>query len=108
LNFIQPLGQLSPWAADLWVRVSNKGHLGVSAFFVVSGFLITRLMARQKEGLWKPDLRQFYVRRIGRIIPLLTVVCLVGAWMIYHAPPRTPQYEQCIKTPEAVMGLATG
>jgi len=80
--------------------------LGVSVFFVLSGFLITRLIARQKEGLWNPNLRNFYARRIGRIIPLLTVVCLVGAWMIYHAPAQTPQYEQCIKTPEAVMGLA--
>ena len=106
LNFVHPLGQLSPWAANLWVRVSNNGHLGVSVFFVLSGFLITRLIARQKEGLWNPNLRDFYARRIGRIIPLLTVVCLVGAWMIYHAPAQTPQYEHCLKIPEAVMGLA--
>lgn len=106
LNFVQPMGSLSPWATALWIRVSNNGHMGVSVFFVISGFLITRLIARQEEEPWHPNLREFYSRRIGRLIPLLTVVCLAGAWMIYHAPPQTPQYEHCFKTPEAVIGLA--
>jgi len=106
LNFIHPLGTLPVWAADLWIRVSNNGHMGVSVFFVISGFLITRLIACQSEGLWNPNLRDFYTRRVGRIIPLLTLVCLVGAWMIYHAPPLTLQYEQCIKTPDSIMGVA--
>ena len=106
LNFMHPLGLLLPWAANLWVKVSNNGHMGVSVFFVISGFLITRLIAQQEEGLWHPNLRKFYVRRVGRIIPLLTVVCLVGVWMIYHAPSQTTPYEHCFKTPEVVIGLA--
>jgi peptidoglycan/LPS O-acetylase OafA/YrhL len=104
LNFVQPLGVLPAWAWALWRAASNNGHMGVSVFFVISGFLITRLIAREREGLWKPDLKNFYVRRVGRIIPLLTLVCLAGAWMIYHAPPLTEAYEHCFKTPEAVIG----
>lgn len=73
---------------------------------MVSGFLITRLIARQPEGLLKPDLRSFYSRRIGRIVPLLALVCLIGAWLISHAPSQTPQYEACLKSSEAVIGPA--
>lgn len=106
LSFIHPLGVLPPWAAALWVKASNNGHMGVSVFFVLSGFLITRLIALQREGLWKPDLRSFYSRRVGRLIPLLILICLAGSWLVHHAPPQTEAYQQCLKTPDAVLGPA--
>ena len=100
----QVLDSLSPGSNFPWTKFSNNGHLGVSVFFVISGFLITRLIAKQPTGLFKPNKLDFYSRRIGRIIPLLTLVCLVGAWMIYHAPAQTPQFEYCVKSPDAFIG----
>lgn len=66
----------------------NLGHLariGVSVFFVISGFLITRLMLAEKEQTGQINLRDFYIRRALRILPpayaylaFLSVLTAVG------------------------------
>jgi len=49
------------------------GFVGVDIFFVISGFLITsQVYAEAKEGTF--SLRQFYKRRINRIVPALLAV----------------------------------
>jgi peptidoglycan/LPS O-acetylase OafA/YrhL len=45
------------------------GDLGVSAFFVLSGFLITLLLLREHERHGDVSLRGFYLRRTLRIFP---------------------------------------
>ena len=59
------------------------GFIGVDVFFVISGFLITSLILReQKEDRF--SLRHFYVRRIRRIFPALSLVLgfgLVAGWI---------------------------
>ena len=50
------------------------GYIGVDVFFVISGYVITGVLVRQREAnLWL-NLRAFYLRRIRRIIPAATVV----------------------------------
>src|ERR1044072_9927297 len=61
--------------------VSN-GFVGVDVFFVLSGFLITRLLASEYEHRATIGLTRFYVRRILRLYPALLAVvafCLVVA-----------------------------
>ena len=51
------------------------GFLGVDVFFVISGYLITSLLAAEYAGRRTISLRGFYVRRARRILPAaLTVI----------------------------------
>jgi peptidoglycan/LPS O-acetylase OafA/YrhL len=66
--------------AVLWViayHLSPKfvagGYLGVDIFFVLSGFLITAIVARETDAATF-SIARFYVRRIRRIIPALFVM----------------------------------
>jgi peptidoglycan/LPS O-acetylase OafA/YrhL len=51
------------------LRVVSNGALGVSIFFVISGFLITTLLLKEEEETGGISLRDFYVRRSFRILP---------------------------------------
>jgi peptidoglycan/LPS O-acetylase OafA/YrhL len=46
------------------------GYVGVDVFFVISGFLITRLLLGEMEGRGTVSLRGFYARRAKRLLPL--------------------------------------
>lgn len=59
--------------------ISKGGYTGVDICFVISGFLITGILLRDlgsKENPGKINLLDFYMRRIRRIFPALTVVLL--------------------------------
>lgn len=62
------------------------GFLGVDLFFVISGFVITRLLlSRRLDG---PGLLDFWRRRARRLLPaLLLVIAAVQAWMLLADPP---------------------
>ena len=53
------------------------GWLGVDIFFVLSGFLITFLLCREKRDTGGVDLGAFYIRRAFRILPVYAAVLLV-------------------------------
>jgi len=53
----------------------SGGYIGVDVFFVISGYLITLIIARELEN-GRFTLVGFYERRVRRIIPALVVVTL--------------------------------
>src|SRR6218665_2013482 len=60
-------------------RFLTSGGLGVSLFFVLSGFLITFLLLKEKELNGKISIPHFYLRRILRIWPVyffVVALCL--------------------------------
>jgi peptidoglycan/LPS O-acetylase OafA/YrhL len=50
------------------------GFLGVDLFFVISGYLITDLLAVPWDAGGRLDLREFWVRRARRLLPCLAVL----------------------------------
>src|SRR5580658_5807511 len=61
------------------VSWAQGGFLGVEAFFVLSGFLITSLLLAEWAGSGRISLRHFWARRARRLLPALFVVVVVCA-----------------------------
>lgn len=75
---------LAVLAYHIWPGVLPGGYIGVDVFFVISGFLITGLLVREFERSGTISLRDFYARRIRRLLPAASVTLLavaVSAWM---------------------------
>ncbi len=71
---------------------TGGGFIGVDVFFVLSGFLITGLLLREREERGAIDLAGFYARRARRILPAAAVVLLailIASWIIL-APLDVP------------------
>ena len=54
------------------------GYVGVDVFFVISGFVITGVLLRERARLGSTSLLHFYTRRIRRILPAATLVIIVS------------------------------
>jgi len=67
------------------------GQMGVTIFFVLSGFLITTLLVREQEARGRVNLKAFYVRRIMRLAPLYYLVIAAYVVLIFasHLPEAT-------------------
>lgn len=60
----------------------NLGGLGVYFFFVLSGFLITYLLLKEKTVLNDIKIKNFYFRRILRIWPLYFFILILGFFIL--------------------------
>jgi peptidoglycan/LPS O-acetylase OafA/YrhL len=69
----------------------NPGYFGVDVFFVLSGWLITRLLVEETEAQGRIDLPQFYLRRLLRLGPPLLLLLLV---YLAVAPTIWPQLSE--------------
>jgi peptidoglycan/LPS O-acetylase OafA/YrhL len=61
------------------------GYLGVDVFFVVSGFIITRLLLIEHVSTGGIRLGAFWLRRARRLLPalvLLLLACSTAAWAV--------------------------
>ncbi|MDX8434344.1 acyltransferase family protein [Mesorhizobium abyssinicae] len=75
----------------------SGGFVGVDIFFVISGYLITRLLVAEGR---RPSIAEFYGRRMRRILPAMLVVIsfsLVAGWFLllpgdYAALGRSAAY----------------
>ncbi|WP_051191942.1 acyltransferase family protein [Microbacterium luticocti] len=63
----------------------HSGFIGVDVFFVISGFLITSLLLRERERTGRIALVDFWRRRARRLLPalaLVVTVCATWAWLV--------------------------
>ena len=56
---------------------AQGGLLGVTIFFVLSGYLITRLLINEIAKTGRIDLKSFWIRRIRRLFPAVVTVVVV-------------------------------
>ncbi len=69
------------------------GGLGVLIFFVVSGYLITRLLFAEAASSGRIGLRNFYLRRFFRLYPVVTAYVLVVVLYFAMGGRRLDWYE---------------
>lgn len=86
--------------------VGDVAHLGVTVFFVISGFLITSLLLDEDQRHGRISLKLFYARRAVRIFPAsyayLAAMCAASAIGLFalrmpdilHALSYTVNYQQ--------------
>jgi len=74
IDGLRAVAVLAVVAYHAWPRALGGGFVGVDVFFVISGFLITRI-------LLAPDFSfaSFYARRVRRIFPALLIVLAATA-----------------------------
>lgn len=80
LDGVRALAVLLVFFAHSGLERFVPGGLGVTIFFVLSGFLITTLLRVEHARSGRLGLRAFYLRRLLRLMPpLVIVVALAGA-----------------------------
>ncbi len=67
--------------------VLRQGEYGVHIFYVLSGFLITTLLLRERERAGTISLGNFYMRRTLRIWPLYYAVLFLYIFVVWKFEP---------------------
>ncbi len=71
---------LAVFIYHLYPSLLKGGFIGVDVFFVISGYLITRILLREQQS-HRFSFTQFYIRRIKRILPALFVVIFASTFV---------------------------
>lgn len=78
LDGLRAVAVVAVLAFHLWPSIVPGGYLGVDVFFVISGFLITTLLLRERRSGGATDLVGFWRRRVRRLIPALVLVVVTS------------------------------
>ena len=69
------------------------GFLGVDLFFVISGYVITRLILDSIESANGLDLKEFYAARVRRLLPGLVILIIVtSVFIAFFAPDEIRRF----------------
>lgn len=86
--------------------IGTVGKNGVHLFFVLSGFLITYLLLKEKEKYKTILFKKFFLRRIFRIWPLYYLIVFIGFILIpflahnFEIFEKVPYYYDLISNPK--------
>jgi peptidoglycan/LPS O-acetylase OafA/YrhL len=79
IDGLRALAVISVLLFHIGIPGFDGGYVGVDVFFVISGYLITRLLEESRDESARHQLAAFYLRRMRRILPALLATCLVTA-----------------------------
>ena len=82
------------------------GFVGVDVFFVISGFVITGVLLRERDASGRTSIPSFYGRRARRIIPAATLVIIVTVVAAYHSLGSVTGHETAVDGRWAAVFLA--
>lgn len=86
IDGLRAISILAVVAFHVGIPYVKSGYVGVDVFFVISGFLITKLLLEEKARTKRIDLAGFWARRVRRILPSLLFVIattlLVGVFVL--------------------------
>lgn len=95
LDGLRALAVLSVIAYHLNLPWASGGFLGVTVFFVLSGYLITDLLITEWNITKKIDLKNFWIRRAKRLLPgMFTLLLVVIATVSIFQPSLIASLKQ--------------
>ena len=93
IDGLRAIAVLSVVAFHIGVPGLSGGYSGVDVFFVISGYLITRLLQSEFHSSGTISFSGFYARRVRRLLPALATVLLAtmlaGAFILF--PDELPR-----------------
>lgn len=82
LDGLRAISVLAVILYHLHIDWIDGGFLGVTVFFVLSGYLITDILVNEFEKNGKINFKTFWVKRFRRLIPALVVMLVsIGTWI---------------------------
>ena len=84
----------------------SGGYVGVDVFFVISGFVITGVLLRERVATRRTSIVTFYGRRARRIIPAASLVIIVTVVAAFHYLGPLTGHETAIDGQWAALFLA--
>lgn len=85
IDGLRAVAVLMVLAYHLKLPFAGCGLLGVTVFFVISGFLITRILITEIVSTGTVNLKNFWVKRIRRLLPavLTMIIALIFASAVF-------------------------
>ena len=77
IDGLRALAVIMVLAYHLKMPFAKSGLLGVTVFFVISGYLITGILINEIEESGSVDLKNFWLRRIRRLLPAVLSMAVV-------------------------------
>ena len=99
LDGLRAVAVLAVVAYHLWPEWFPGGFVGVDLFFVISGFLITTLLLRERRSAGRIAFGAFWLRRARRLLPPLVTVVVVSV-----AAARLVDADLLVGAPRQVLG----
>nr|WP_052094775.1 acyltransferase family protein [Corynebacterium auriscanis] len=77
LDGVRGIAVIAVLLYHFWPNLVPGGFMGVDVFFVLSGYLITFLLVKEYRKTGRISLKQFWLRRVRRILPAALIVIAV-------------------------------